>query len=287
MNTYVLITPAKNEENNIEKTILSVVAQTHRPLEWMIVSDSSTDKTDEIIKSYSQKYDFIKYMRNESNVGKDFSSKVNAFNTGLAALTVKQYDYIGNLDADVSFGENYYKEIINKFNQDYKLGLAGGFIKEFRNGKIITTKKSMNSVSGAVQLFRRKCFEDIGGYIPLKIGGIDTAAEISARAKGWVVKTFSEYTVLHYGPVLTGSKNRYRMFFKMGISNYQLGYHPAFQTASSLGKVFRKPYLVGAICYFSGFLYARLQKMEKKIPEDIIAYLRKEQLGRLFKSNRI
>ena len=49
---YVLITPARDEEAHIEKTIQAVISQTILPLKWIIVSDSSVDETDEIIKSY-------------------------------------------------------------------------------------------------------------------------------------------------------------------------------------------------------------------------------------------
>lgn len=281
MDNYILISPAKNEEKCIEKTIHSVINQTHLPEEWVIVSDNSTDNTDNIIKSYAEKYTFIKYIRNESNAGKDFSSKVNAFNKGLAALQYREYNYLGNLDADVSFDSNYYLNMINILKSTPQLGLVGGLVKEFRNNKIYSSNKSLNSVSGAVQLFKRKCFEDIGGYIPLKIGGIDTAAEICARAKGWGVKTYPEFTVLHYGPVLTGSKNRFKMLFKMGISNYQLGYHPVFQAASSIRRILQKPFILGALCYLAGFTYASLKRMNKNIPQDIISYLQKEQISRL------
>jgi len=54
---YALVTPARNEEALIEQTILSVVAQTIRPVRWVIVSDGSTDGTDEIVKRHARHHD--------------------------------------------------------------------------------------------------------------------------------------------------------------------------------------------------------------------------------------
>jgi biofilm PGA synthesis N-glycosyltransferase PgaC len=61
--TYVLVTPARNEAQFIESTIQSVVAQTMRPLKWVIVSDGSTDGTDEIVSRYAVAHEWIELLR--------------------------------------------------------------------------------------------------------------------------------------------------------------------------------------------------------------------------------
>lgn len=282
MAVFVLITPAKNEERNIEKTIQSVVQQTVKPAEWIIVSDGSSDKTDEIVKYYSSEYSFIKYRRNESPVTKDFSSKVNAFNIGLKNLKTNNYDYIGNLDADVSFEPAYFEKLVCHLEKQPKLGIVGGIIHEVYNGKINQMRTSLNSVAGAVQLFRKECFQEIGGYIPIKMGGIDSAAEICARAKGWMVRTFPEYIVYHHGPVLTGTSDPLKTIFQKGHNKYKLGYHPLFHIVSSLWQIFQKPYILGAIYSIWGYYSTAAKRSEKVLPEDVIAYLRKEQLNRIF-----
>ncbi len=281
MATFVLITPAKNEEKNIGKTIESVIQQTNKPAEWVIVSDGSCDRTDEIITSYCKNHSFIKYQRNESPVQKDFSSKVNAFNIGFKSLSISDFDFIGNLDADISFEPTYYENLIHHLSSQPKLGLVGGHIYEVYNGKVIPMHTSLNSVAGAVQLFRRECFQEIGGYIPIKMGGIDSAAEICARAKGWSVRTFPEYIVYHHGPVLTGTSSPLKTIYQKGHNKYRLGYHPIFHIVSSLLYLFKTPYILGAIYSIWGYCSSAVKKCDKVLPQEVIAYLRREQLRRL------
>jgi biofilm PGA synthesis N-glycosyltransferase PgaC len=278
---YVLITPAKNEAANIEKTLAAVTTQTVLPAQWIIVSDGSTDRTDDIVKAACTKHAFIKFNRNDSPPCKDFSSKVNAFNLGRDSLTVGDYDFIGNLDADVSFESDYFRNILSQFSSNPKLGLAGGLVHEYVDGVVKPFKMSLNSVSGAIQLFRRTCFEEIGGYLPNKSGGIDSAAEICARARGWEARTFPEYKVMHHGHMLTGASSIHKMMFQSGITKYKLGYHPLFHAMSSLRRATSRPVFTGALCFFAGYVSAAFRKEKKILPRQVIEFLRKEQLQRL------
>src|SRR5271157_4953312 len=191
---YFLITPARNEAKFIEKTIVSVIAQTIKPVQWSIVSDGSTDDTDTIALRYSEEHTFIKVLRTAPDSRYNASSKVKAFYRGFSFAEDLKYDFIGNLDADVTFAPDYFEKILQFFAGDPRLGLAGGRIFEEVRGRKrpMWPGGSIHSVSGAVQLFRKECFVAIGGYLPLEHGGIDSAAEITARAKGWTVRTFPE-----------------------------------------------------------------------------------------------
>src|SRR4051794_6754931 len=124
--SYVLITPAKNEEGFIQRTLDSVVAQSILPREWVVVSDGSTDKTDEIVKAYSEKYPFVRLLRLENAGKRNFSAKVGAFRAGMATLTTRDYQFIGNLDADVSFAPDYFARLLQRFALRERLGLSGG-----------------------------------------------------------------------------------------------------------------------------------------------------------------
>ena len=204
---YVLITPTRNEEAYIERTLEAVCKQTILPLKWIIVNDGSTDSTEAKVKKYTSNYSFLELV-NLNRIGNaNFGSKVNAFQEGYNYVKKLDYDFIGNLDADVSFEPAYFGNILHKFGENEKLGVAGGIIQELINNKYVTQDISTNSVAGAVQLFRKECYAGIGGYIPMEYGGIDAAAEILARMNGWEVQTFSEYKVLHHRRVKTGKKN--------------------------------------------------------------------------------
>ena len=118
---YVLITPARNEEQFIEQTILSVVGQTRKPSKWVIVSDASSDRTDEIVKKYLDKYQWIELVRMPEHRDRSFSAKVQCFNSGYERVKDEDFDIIGNLDADITFGRDYFEFLMGKFADDPQL----------------------------------------------------------------------------------------------------------------------------------------------------------------------
>ena len=206
MNTvkYVLITAAKNEELFIEKTIQSVLNQTIKPARWVIVSDGSTDRTNDIVEQCSKKNKFIDLIALPPNKERNFSSKVNALNLALRKFEGTEFDFIGNLDADVTLDKSYYEEVFGSFQSNPKLGIAGGIIIDCIDDKEYPQNISLNSVAGAIQVFRKQCFEKIGYYIPFKYGGEDAYLEIMARMMGWDVQTLAELKVHHHRPTGTG-----------------------------------------------------------------------------------
>src|SRR5580704_15717832 len=164
---YVLITPARNEAKFIELTLESMVSQTVVPLKWVIVSDGSTDGTDEIVKKYTSDYAWIELIRMPERKERHFAGKVLAFNAGYAKLAGLPYEIIGNLDGDVSFDGDYFDFLLRKFDENPHLGVAG---TPFREGSFQYDYRftSIEHVSGQCQLFRRECFEAIGGYVARK-----------------------------------------------------------------------------------------------------------------------
>jgi poly-beta-1,6-N-acetyl-D-glucosamine synthase len=278
---YVLVTPARNEESYIERTIQSVLSQTQLPERWVIVSDGSTDRTDSIVEKYRHEHSFISLLRAQRDGGPNFGSKVKAFQAGYRELANQKYSLIGNLDADVTFTPEYFKTMVSKFQNDPCLGIAGGVICELMDGKYSPQKISMNSVAGAVQLFRRECFEGIGGYIPIKSGGIDAAAEILARMHGWTVSTFPGIEVMHHRRVMTGSRNILQTRFKQGLTQYLLGYHPLFQLARFIFRISDKPFLIGSFFSLCGYAWGFLTRAERPMPVEAVKFLQCEQMRRL------
>lgn len=283
MKSYVLITAAHNEEKKIEYTIDSILKQTILPSLWIIVSDRSSDNTDNIIRSYSRQYNFIKYIGISGAPVHSFGGKVNAINTGIEYINSLKpsYSYIGVIDADISFEINYFEKIIDEFTNSKKLGLAGGNIIQFHDGKFIKRIKSLNSVAGAVQLFRRECFEKTVGFIPREFGGEDSLLEINARMNGWDVRTFEDIAVIHHGMVGDNSGLGVQRRFRRGICYYTLGYHPLFHLIRSLYRINEKPFIIGSISEIYGFCYAAKKKFQIDVPMEIVYFLRKEQKERL------
>ena len=285
---YVLITAAKNEERHISNTIEAILAQTILPTQWIIVSDGSIDHTDEIALQYAGKCNFIKLIhKKETDTQCNFASKVYAICIGYNQLKDIDYQFIGHLDADISFKDDYYENVLERFRNNSRLGIAGGFIYEKRNNRFESRPfNSIESVAGAIQLFRRECYEAIGGLIPLKAGGEDWYAEVMARINGWEVVAFPELKVYHHK---TGIKVRgiLKEGFRMGIMDYSLGIHPLLELTRCANRTRQKPFLLLGLTRLFGFLWSYYRRDKLLVSDDFIKYLRKEQtatLKRIIKS---
>lgn len=279
---YVLMTAAYNEEAYIERTIQSVLSQTKLPKRWVIVSDGSADRTDEIVQLYARKHEFIKFLRNERPPGRSFRSKVVALRSASRLLESVGFEFIGNLDADVSVGSSYFEDLIGCFYLDAKLGLAAGFVCEkkrenYENRRI----NRIHSVCHAAQLVRRECYEAIGGYTALEHGGEDWHAQISARMRGWNSKAFPELQIFHHRP--TGAADLLlRSKFRDGRSDYDLGSDPFFEVLKCLQRLPEKPFLIGAIARLAGFTWSYVRREERPVRAEVAAFLKSEQRQRAF-----
>src|SRR2546422_1727582 len=198
--TYALITPARNEEANIERTIRSVIAQSRLPKRWVIVSDASTDRTDDIVSRYAAHFAWIQFIRvNDQDGPRSFARQVFATNVGYTAVQSLNFQFLGVLDADVSFDSDYYERLLNELHRNPHLGITGGTILEDQGGQFRPRMwNAERCVPGAIQLFRRSCYEAIGGYISLEFGGQDAIAIEMALMKGWEVKSIIDLPVLHH-----------------------------------------------------------------------------------------
>ena len=278
--TYFLVTPARNEEAFIELTIQSVIHQTVRPVKWVIVSDGSTDRTDEIVRSYTSKYDWIELVRMDERTVRDFAGKVGAFNAGYARGKDLRYDIIASLDADITFGPDYFSFLLSKLQLSPELGLVGTPFAE--DGRTYDYRfSSADHVSGACQVFRRECFEQIGGYVPIRGGGIDWLAVTTARMKGWKTRTFTERVSHHHRPMGTASSTTLGAYFKLGGQDYYLGGHPLWQVVRASFQMTRRPYFVGGFLLLLGYISSWLRRCERPVSAELIRFHRGEQLQRL------
>jgi biofilm PGA synthesis N-glycosyltransferase PgaC len=278
---YVLITPSWNEGEMIERTIRSVLAQTVRPLRWVIVDDGSRDGTGTLVAKYAAQESFIQYIRVPQHDGHDFGSKVRAFQCGYRSLDGVEFGFIGNLDADVTLPANYFESILEEFAKDSSLGLAGGVILERYQGTYIEQPIAVNSVAGAVQLFRKVCFEDIDGYRPLVLGGVDALAEIMSRMKGWNVRTFRQLKVHHHRRVAGRKGAILNSRLWQGRMNQRLGYHPLFQIVRCASKFRTKPLFLGGLFMLLGFMGSYIMGRKVEVPREAARFLRSEQMSRL------
>jgi len=277
---YVLVTPAHNEERFITKTLESMAAQTLLPERWIIVNDGSTDKTADIAGKYARRFPWIQLVHRSPRSDRHFGAKVHAFNAGLERVGSLDFDVIGNLDADLSFDPDYLEFLIGKFAEDPRLGVAGTPFTE--DGGYDTARDSFegeNHVAGGCQLFRRRCFEDVGGYIPNPAGGVDWIAVTTARMKGWKTRSFPEKRFHHYRTLGTAGRSRAAASFSYGEKDYYLGGSPLWQLFRVAYRATKQP-LDGA-ALLAGYCWAAARRMKRPVYRELMRFHRREQTRKL------
>jgi len=278
---YVLVTAAYNERASIEKTLRSVVSQSLLPRHWVIVSDGSTDGTDEVVQEYARRHSFISLDRICEEHPRNFGAQAVAINRGFDTLQLTEYDYIGNLDADVSLPPDYFQRLLAKFALCNKLGLAGGTIYEDSGeGFEARPTNSIRSVPLALQVFRKECFEAVGRYPSLPFGGSDWYAEVKARMGGWRVESFPDLPAYHHRRT-GGAVGAIRYCFLQGKMDFALGVDPVFEVLKVASRAGVRPYGLGTIARFGGFVLAICTRQERLVSEAFIEFLRKEQRARI------
>lgn len=278
---YVLVTPVRNEESTIEITIKSVLSQNVEPREWVIVSDQSTDRTDEIISWYARQVPWLRLIQLKDRPPRNFASVVFVTETGIKSLRTADYAFLGLLDADVRLQEDYFAQILGRFAADQLLGLAGGLVVDVVNGKRIRVAQSLHDVAGAVQFFRRSCFESLGGLVALAEGGWDAITCVRARMNGFKTATFADLIVDHLKPRNSAEGNLLRRNWQMGVRDHALASHPLFEVAKCCSRCVDFPGLITSMARLSGYGWATVVNRKPKLPNDVVSRIRQEQLTRL------
>jgi biofilm PGA synthesis N-glycosyltransferase PgaC len=274
---YVLITPARDEAAFLEQSINSVARQTVLPVKWVIVSDGSTDRTNDILREYGGQHRWIEAVIRPPRAGRHFAGKVQAFNAGYQRVRGLKYDVIGSLDADISFDDpEYFAFLLSRFERDPQLGVAGA---PFREGAVQYDYRFSRKehVSGACQLFRRECFDSIGGYVPLKMGAIDLVANVTARMKGWRTQTFPEKFCVHHRQMGSAKDHLVMAMFKSGYGDYRVGVHPMWQLFRSIYQMRRKPIFAGGFLLLFGYFWAMVTRVSRPVSTEFVNFRRKEQ----------
>lgn len=279
---YVLLTPARNEVEFIEQTIESVLSQTLLPNRWVIISDGSNDGTDDIIGKYEEQYEFIFLLRANHKDKRSFGSKALAIKAGIKLLAGVKYDYIGIMDADITVEPEYYQKVIFHLEKEEKLGITGGIIYEFIADKFIRQKNDINSVAGAVQMFNRRCYEEVGGYRNLVKGGIDAVAEVMARMKGWKVHSIDGLIAYHHRPVGASKNSILQSKFRYGQREYFIGTIYLYWLIKCVVRIKEYPFFLGSTLMFVGYLFSFIfQRNKKPLSRDFYIYTKNEQKKKL------
>jgi biofilm PGA synthesis N-glycosyltransferase PgaC len=278
---YVLVTPARNEAALIEKTLESVVHSTFPPMKWAIVNDGSTDSTAEIVARYAEKYPWIELVQMPARRDRSFAAKVHSFNAGYERVKHLDYEVIGNMDADISFEADFLEFLVGRFAIDPTLGVAGTIFSEEGYSSAADSFEGQKHVSGQCQLFRRKCFEEIGGYIPHRAGGIDWMAVTTARMMGWKTQSFREKSFFHHRHMGTAERSQLASTFSYGEKDYYLGGHPVWEMFRVTYRLTKRPYILSGCALGLGYCWAFVRRTPRPVSPELMAFHRKEQMTKL------
>jgi poly-beta-1,6-N-acetyl-D-glucosamine synthase len=278
---YLVITPARNEQENLGHTLRSMAAQTVLPAQWIIVNDGSNDSTTQIIDEAAAKHPWILPVhRADRGFRQQGGGVVEAFTDGLRKATVTDWEYLVKFDADLSFEPDYFERCFRKFDEEKSLGVGGGTISHPVEGKLVPESPGDPAfhVRGATKIYRRACWQALGGLHPA--AGWDTIDELKANMLGWTTRSFPDIALTHHR--FTGTVDgRWKNYVKFGVANYITGYHPMFMFIKCARRVVQRPRLVGALGLAYGYLSAPLRGI-KKVPDPaLIRFVRDQQVARL------
>jgi poly-beta-1,6-N-acetyl-D-glucosamine synthase len=281
---YVLLTAAKDEEKYIEEVLKAVVAQTVKPLAWFIMDDGSTDRTASIIQRYAAVYPFIHLQSAEARAGRSFGSQYKAINAAYDLAKTLDFDFVGIVDADQApESPTYYEEIFLEFDRNPKLGMASGFIYERANGESGEWRNrpgNSRDSTCASAVFRRACYDRIGGYIPLVYGGSDWLAQLDAKRTGWEITTRPDLRIFHYRPT-SSAGGIWKGLFRGGMMDASFGSLFVFEVLKCLRRVKARPRVFGSAVRFGGYLWWKVTGRSPLLTDEQVAFLRKEQTAKL------
>jgi glycosyltransferase involved in cell wall biosynthesis len=272
-----LITPVRDEEKYVGAMIDSILAQQVRPTKWIIVDDGSTDRTAVIVTSYARRFSFIEFIQLPARDQRMAGGEA-AVSTALRKVNLHEFDFLARFDGDLIFSPDYIGCILEEFDRDPKLGIAGGGLYNEIGGALKLERDPDHHVRGALKMYRRQCFEQIG---ELTTGiGWDTIDEIYAWTKGWNTRSFYYYRVIHRRPT-GGGIAAPRISWELGKAEYLTWSDPLFVFAKTLKIAIGRLSVVRPVCFLAGFLYCYLHREPRVQDPAFIKARRDQQRGRM------
>ena len=274
--SYAVITPVKDEAAHIRRTVQAMLAQTHRPRQWVIVDDGSTDETFQIASACAARHDWITVVRSGAEARRERGAPiVRAFNHGLASLDSRP-DFVVKLDGDLFFASHYFAWVAAAFQAQPRAGVVGGLVLIYQNRQWVGEQMDPRTVHGAIKSYRFDCLEQIGGLSESM--GWDGIDEYAARARGWQVLVLTELHVLHYKT--RGSAQPWlRARWEEGRGAHFMGYRlRAVALRAGYRMLVEHPPLLGGLVLGMGFCWSSLTRGPQA---DALArgQLRREQRG--------
>jgi biofilm PGA synthesis N-glycosyltransferase PgaC len=270
--TYALVTPARDEADNLRRLGASLLAQTVLPCEWVVVDNGSADETPDVVAGLAAGRPWIRFLRVRGDAAaRPGAPVVRAFHSGLAALSSAP-DVVVKLDADVSFEPDYFERLLAAFAADPRLGIAGGRCDELEGGVWSERRVTAGHVRGAARAYRWDCLQDV---LPLEEGmGWDGIDGLKATARGWKTGLVPGLAFRHHRAVGERDGARRARWLAQGRGSWAMGYRPAYLVVRTLFRARRDP---AALAMLWGYAAAALRRAPRLADPAARAELRRRQ----------
>ncbi len=286
--SYVIITPARDEEDFAERTLSTVAAQTVLPALWVIVDDGSSDRTPEILEAWKSKLPYLRVVRREKRSARSVGPGViDTFCTGLETVDLDRFEYVCKLDLDLELPTRYFEIMIDRMQADARLGTCSG--KAYYPGpdaKLISEGVGDEMSVGAMKFYRTACFRQIGGFVrQVMWDGIDCHR---ARMLGWKAMSWDEddIRVVHLRPMGSSHVGIWTGRKRHGFGQHFMGTSLAYMTASAIYRLPQRPVLIGALANWWGFVQSMLKGRNRLDDREFRRFLRQYQWSALVRGKR-
>jgi glycosyltransferase involved in cell wall biosynthesis len=229
MLTYAIVTPARNERDNLLRLADSVTAQRHLPELWVIVDDGSDDGMGAVARDLAREHEWVIAVdtgeaAEDLAEGRRRGRDLLAFRTGLRALP-GPVDVFVKVDADTSFEPDYFERLLSRFAEMPDLGIGGGSCNELIDGRWERIKVSGSHPRGASRAYRWALLEDVFALEPeLGWDGVD---EVMAELRGYRTEGFKDFGFRHHRKV-GEREGRLRAGSALGRQAWYMGYRPTY-----------------------------------------------------------
>ena len=286
---YFIISPCRNEEKFMRRTLDSVLGQSIRPTLWVIVDDGSTDGTPDILAEYAAVHSFIKIVTRQNRGHRSVGPGViDAFYAGYATVDINRFNFLCKLDLDLELPADYFSHLIQRMAQNPRLGCCSGkpYYLDGTSGKLVSEKCGDENAIGASKFYRKECFLQIGGFIrQVMWDGIDGHR---CRMLGWIARSWDEPELrfLHLRPMGSSHNGILTGRIRHGFGQYFMGTGLVYMTLSALYRTTRPPLVVGGLAMLWGYVRSMIGGAERLTDPAFRRFLRKYQWACLFHGKR-
>ena len=277
-----IVSPVKDEAEFLERTIRSVASQTVRPRRWVIVNDGSKDATGAIADAAAREHDWIEVVHRRPGEGRRVGPGViEAFYDGLERVNLQEHDYICKLDGDLELSPRYFEALFERFEADPALGTISGKPFLLIEGRLVAERTSDEFSLGAAKLYRRQCFEAIGGFVrEVMWDGIDCHR---CRMLGWKAESRDEpdLRILHLRQMGSSHRNIYHGRARWGRGQHFMGAHPLYMLGIVGYRMLERPWIAGGLCILWGYVESWAKRRPRYGDPEFRRHLHRWQLNEL------